>query len=89
MTGLLLANFEGPTARVYFDKGQVVSADFEDKRDQEAFNAFFPMKEGAFVFKPGERTLEPRMKATVDQVLMGAFGASGQIQGVPPQAGAA
>jgi len=89
MTGLLLANFEGPTAKIYFDKGLVVSADFEDKKDQDAFNAFFGFKEGAFVFKPGERTLEPRMKASVDQVLVGAFGASAQSQETPPRAGAA
>src|SRR5262249_3025883 len=76
MTGLLLANFEGPTAKIYFDKGLVVAADFEGKKDQEAFNAFFGFKEGAFVFKPGERTLEPRMKSSVDQVLVGAFGAT-------------
>lgn len=87
MTGLMLANFEGPTAKIYFDKGLVVSADFEGKKDQEAFNAFFVLKEGAFVFKPGERTLEPRMKTTVDQLLMGAFSAAGQ--GNPPRAGAA
>jgi hypothetical protein len=89
MTGLLLANFEGPTAKVYFDKGLVVSADFEDKKDQDAFNAFFGFKEGAFVFKPGERTMEPRMKVSVDQVLVGAFGASSQSQETPPRAGAA
>jgi hypothetical protein len=89
MTGLLLANFEGPTAKVYFDKGLVVSADFEDKKDQDAFNAFFGFKEGAFVFKPGERTLEPRMKVSVDQVLVGAFGASAQSQETSPRAGAA
>jgi hypothetical protein len=89
MTGLLLANFEGPTAKVYFDKGLIVSADFEGKKDQEAFNAFFGFKEGAFVFKPGERTLEPRIKASVDQVLIGAFGVSNQSQGTSPHAGAA
>jgi len=89
MTGLLLTNFEGPTAKVYFDKGLVVSADFEGKKDQEAFNTFFGLKEGAFVFKPGERTLEPRMKVSVDQVLMGAFGASHPAQETPTQAGAA
>jgi len=75
-TGVLLVNFEGPTAKVYFDKGVIVRADFEGRADQEAFNAFFALKEGAFVFKPGERTLEPRIKATVDQVLMAAFQAS-------------
>jgi hypothetical protein len=75
-TGLLLVNFEGPTARVYFDKGLIVAAEFESRLDQEAFNAFFSRKEGAFVFKPGERTLEPRIKASVDQVLVAAFQAS-------------
>ena len=81
-TGLLLVNFEGPTAKVYFDKGFIVAADFENRTDQEAFNAFFGHKEGAFVFKPGERTLEPRIKASVDQVLVAAF------QATPPPAAA-
>lgn len=89
MTGLLLANFEGPTAKIYFDKGLIVSADFEGKKDQEAFNAFFSLKEGAYVFKPGERTLEPRIKSSVDQILMGAFGASTSADPTPPRAGAA
>jgi hypothetical protein len=75
-TGLLLVNFEGPTAKVYFDKGLIVSADFEGRHDQEAFNSFFSHKEGAFVFKPGERTLEPRIKAPVDQMLVVAFQAT-------------
>jgi len=75
-TGLLLVNFEGPTAKVYFDKGLIVSAEFEGRHDQDAFNAFFSRKEGASVFKPGERTLEPRIKAAVDQVLVAAFQAS-------------
>jgi len=75
-TGLLLVNFEGPTAKVYFDKGLIVSADFEGRLDQEAFNFFFSRKEGAFVFKPGERTLEPRIKVPVDQVLVAAFQAA-------------
>jgi len=75
-TGLLLVNFEGPTAKVYFDKGLIVSAEFEGRHDQDAFNAFFSRKEGAFVFKPGERTLEPRIKAQVDQVLVAAFQAA-------------
>ena len=75
-TGLLLVNFEGPTAKIYFDRGLIVSADFEGRKDQEAFNTFFTHKEGAFVFKPGERTLEPRIKAPVDQVLVAAFQAS-------------
>jgi hypothetical protein len=75
-TGLLLVNFEGPTAKVYFEKGLIVSAEFEGRTDQEAFNAFFARKEGAFVFKPGERTLEPRIKAPVDQVLVAAYQAT-------------
>lgn len=75
-TGLLLVNFEGPTATIYFEKGLIVSADFEGQKDQDAFNAFFARKEGAFVFKPGERTLEPRIRATADQVLVAAFKAS-------------
>jgi hypothetical protein len=72
-TGLLLANFEGPSAKIYFEKGLIVSADFEGKEDQEAFNLFIKCKEGAFVFKLGERTLERRMRAPVDQVLIAAF----------------
>jgi hypothetical protein len=75
-TGLLLVNFEGPTAKIYFEKGLIVSVDFQGRRDQDAFNALFGLKQGAFVFKPGERTLEPRVRLTADQALMSAFNAS-------------
>jgi hypothetical protein len=75
-TGLLLVNFEGPTAKIFFEKGQIVSVDFQGRKDQDAFNALFTLKQGAFVFKPGERTLDPRVRLTADQALMAAFAAS-------------
>ncbi|RPH36667.1 MAG: DUF4388 domain-containing protein, partial [Planctomycetota bacterium] len=75
-TGLLLVNFEGPTAKIYVEKGLIVSVDFQGRKDQEAFNVIFGLKQGAVVFKPRDRTLEPRVRLTADQALMSAFQAS-------------
>jgi HEAT repeat protein len=71
--GLLTLQFEGKKARVWFEEGLVVAAEFEGKRDQEAFNLFCRRAGGHFSFRPGPMTEEKRMKAPVMQVLMEAF----------------
>jgi hypothetical protein len=81
-TGALRVNFHGPTATVHFDAGFVVSAEFQSRKDQEAFNAMFPLKEGVFVFKPGERAPAARVRLSVDQLLMKAFQLTNPAAGV-------
>jgi hypothetical protein len=42
--GLLNVNFGGPVGRIYFDAGLVIAAEFEGRRDHEAFAAMIPRR---------------------------------------------
>jgi len=72
-TGLLTITFDGPVARVWFEDGLVTAAEFQGRRDQEAFNAFIAKKTGQFVFQPGEIAPKRRVRIPVNMVLLEAF----------------
>jgi hypothetical protein len=72
-TGLLMLSFEGRVARVWFEQGQVVAAEFERMQDQAAFNAIAKLKKGDFIFQPGERPLQRRIQSPVHMMLLEAF----------------
>jgi hypothetical protein len=68
-TGLLSMNFNGPLARMWFDAGLVVAAEFEGRRDHEAFIFMAGRREGYILFQPGETAPERRMLAQVAALL--------------------
>jgi hypothetical protein len=68
-TGLLLLNFNGPTGKVWFDAGLVIAAEFEGRRDQEAFIFMSGRREGYLLFSPGETAPERRMLAQVNTLV--------------------
>jgi hypothetical protein len=72
-TGLLMLSLEGRVGRIWFDQGQVVAADFERLKDQEAINGMARHKKGDFIFQPGERPAERRVQIPVPQALLEAF----------------
>ncbi|HLY08404.1 MAG TPA: HEAT repeat domain-containing protein [Planctomycetota bacterium] len=72
-TGLLMLSLEGRVGRIWFEKGQVVAADFERTKDQEAINGIAGNKKGDFIFQPGERPAERRVQIPVHQALLEAF----------------
>jgi len=72
-TGLLTLHFDGRKARVFFEEGMVVAAEFEGRRDQAAFDVFCRRQGGHFSFRPNEAAPERRMKAPVAQCLLEAF----------------
>jgi hypothetical protein len=72
-TGLLMLSLEGRVGRIWFDQGQVVAADFERAKDQEAINGIARQKRGDFIFQPGERPPERRVQIPVPQALLEAF----------------
>lgn len=72
-TGLLMLSLEGRVGRIWFEQGQVVAADFERTKDQEAINGIAHHKKGDFIFQPGERPRERRVQIPVAQALLEAF----------------
>ncbi len=72
-TGLLTITFDGPVGRVWFEDGMVTAAEFQNRTDQEAFNAFIARKKGQFVFQPGEIAPKRRVRIPVNMVLLEAF----------------
>ena len=72
-TGLLMLSLEGRVGRIWFDQGQVVAADFERTKDQEAINGMARHKKGDFIFQPGERPPARRVQIPVPQALLEAF----------------
>ncbi len=72
-SGLLTLQFDGQKAHVWFHNGTVVAAEFEGKRDQEAFNAFCRRTGGHFSFRPNQDAPERRMQAPVAHCLLEAF----------------
>jgi len=72
-TGLLVLTFGGHVARIWFDRGLVVAAEYERRKDQEAFNAIAQHKKGDFHFQPSERPPEKRIQAPVHMMLLEAF----------------
>lgn len=72
-TGLLMFSLEGRVARIWFEQGLVVAADFERLKDQAAFNAIARQKKGDFIFQPSERAPERRIQSPVPMLLLEAF----------------
>ncbi|HEV3027988.1 MAG TPA: DUF4388 domain-containing protein, partial [Planctomycetota bacterium] len=72
-TGLLLFSLEGRVGRIWFEKGQIVAADFERTKDQEAINGIARQKKGDFIFQPGERPAQRRVQIPVHQALLEAY----------------
>ncbi len=72
-TGLLLLKFEGSEARIYFNSGDITAVDFNNRRDQEAFNSFIRLKNGHFIFQPGEQPAQKRVRIPVHHALLEAF----------------
>jgi|GEM_PF-2645119 len=85
-SGLLTLHFDSRKARVFFEEGFVVAADFEGKRDQAAFNAFCRRSGGHFAFTPGEAAAESRFRAPVAQFLLEAFRVADEAAKAPPDA---
>lgn len=71
-TGLLMLSLEGRVARIWFEQGLVVAADFERLQDQAAFNAIARQKRGDFIFQPSERAPERRIQSPVPMLLLEA-----------------
>jgi len=72
-TGLLLFSLEGRVGRIWFEKGQIVAADFERTKDQEAINGIARQKKGDFIFQPGEHPAHRRVQIPVHQALLEAY----------------
>ena len=72
-TGLLMLSLEGRVGCIWFEQGQVVAADFERTKDQEAINGMARHKKGDFIFQPGERPPARRVQIPVPQALLEAF----------------
>jgi hypothetical protein len=72
-TGLLMLSIEGRVGRIWFEQGQVVAADFERAKDQEAINGIARHKKGDFIFQPNELPPERRVQIPVPQALLEAF----------------
>jgi hypothetical protein len=72
-TGLLVLSFDGRVARIWFERGLVVAAEYERRRDQEAFNAIARHRKGDFHFQPSERPPEKRIQSPVHMMLLEAF----------------
>lgn len=68
-SGLLLLNFNGPTGKMWFDAGLVIAAEFEGRRDHEAFIFMAGRREGYLLFQFGEPAPERRMLAQVSSLL--------------------
>jgi hypothetical protein len=68
-TGLLSLNFNGPTGKLWFDAGLVIAAEFEGRRDHEAFIFMAGKREGYILFHPGETAPERRMLAQVTSLV--------------------
>jgi hypothetical protein len=77
-TGLLTLNFSGRVARVYFEDGLVVAAEFEDRRDQDAFNAFLDLRRGEFLFQAGEPAPDRRLRCAARRMILEARRAAGR-----------
>lgn len=67
--GLLAINFAGVEARIYFDAGLIIAAEYESRRDQDAFGAILPKRDGYFLFDPGADAPERRVLLQVDFLL--------------------
>ena len=72
-TGLLVLTFGGHVARIWFERGLVVAAEYDRRKDQEAFNAIARHKRGDFHFQPSERPPEKRIQSPVHMMLLEAF----------------
>jgi hypothetical protein len=66
--GLLNVNFGGPVGRIYFDSGLVIAAEYEGRRDHEAFAAMISRREGFFIFLPGEGAPDRRILAPIESL---------------------
>ncbi|HLY10325.1 MAG TPA: HEAT repeat domain-containing protein [Planctomycetota bacterium] len=67
--GLLSLNFNGPSAKIWFDAGLIVAAEFEGRRDHEAFIFMAGKREGYILFQPNERAPERRMLSQVASLM--------------------
>lgn len=72
-TGRLLIDHPQGTARVYFDKGRVVHADFEALRGQEAVFALFNDERGSFEFSLGLPAPENTIQLSTENLLLDAI----------------
>jgi uncharacterized protein DUF4388 len=71
-TGTLNLDLEGTPARVVFEAGMFVTAEYLEWRGQEAFNAFHACSVGRFEFRPGEASPEPHSTLPVMHLLLEA-----------------
>ncbi|MFN3485361.1 MAG: DUF4388 domain-containing protein, partial [Planctomycetota bacterium] len=71
-SGLLVLNFEGRVARVWIENGLVVAADFEGRRDEDAFRAFARFERGEYLFQSGEPAPERRLRRSGAELLQSA-----------------
>ena len=59
-TGVLTADFGGRPGRIYFERGDVVEAQFGPARGVAAFNLMYAQTGGSFCFRPESRTTVKR-----------------------------
>lgn len=72
-TGLLQLTLDGATARIWFEAGFVIAAEYRGELDQEAFNAFIRQRQGSFAFQAGEPAPVRRVRLPVANVLLEAL----------------
>ena len=72
-TGRLRVDHPLAAARVYFDKGRVVHADFGDFRGEEAVFALFGDERGSFEFKLGLPPPETSVSLSTENLLLEAI----------------
>ncbi|HLF91916.1 MAG TPA: HEAT repeat domain-containing protein, partial [Planctomycetota bacterium] len=72
-TGLLILYIDGKIARVYFEDGMVVAAEYGEHHDQAVFHELAVQDTGYFLFIPGERTSVVRLRQSVTKLLLEAF----------------
>jgi hypothetical protein len=68
-TGVVLFDFLGVPARIWLDRGVVVAAEFEARRDLEAFYDAVKRKDGYFVFRAGDPPPARRILKPVEVLL--------------------
>lgn len=72
-TGRLLVDHPEGTARVYFDKGRVVHAEFGEIRGEEAVYALFEDERGDFEFGVGLPAPDKSVKTNTENLMMEAI----------------
>ncbi len=89
--GLLSVSFGNAAGKIAFDAGLVIAAEYEGRRDQEAFGLLAQRREGLFLFQGGLMTSERRILVPVDSLLQEAAraktssGRGGSDSSVRPQ----